>query len=115
MPGNKVSVIIQGLACIKVRNWVHTSPHLRAEVEVFEEPAEQDTDLGTEDGQYARLGPANHRFVSTNPVGGQLSGQKHRQSGRSGRHCGEQSHDWSGRKAGSCSTPLIPVNGWTRW
>ena len=45
MPGNKVSVIIQGLARIKVRQWVHTSPHLRAEVEVFEEPAEQDTEL----------------------------------------------------------------------
>ena len=28
MPGNKLSVIIQGLARIKVKNWNHTEPYL---------------------------------------------------------------------------------------
>ena len=36
MPGNKLSVIIQGLARIKVRRWRHTKPYLRAEVGVFD-------------------------------------------------------------------------------
>jgi len=47
MPGNKLSVIIQGLARIKVRRWTHTRPYLRAEVEVFEEPAAVAPDLQT--------------------------------------------------------------------
>ena len=64
MPGNKVSVIIQGLARIKVRNWVHTSPHLRAEVEVFEEPAEQDTDLERKMGNMRDLA---QRIIDLSP------------------------------------------------
>jgi Lon protease-like protein len=45
MPGNKLSVIIQGLARIKVRQWSQTHPYLRAEVDVFEEPQEHPADL----------------------------------------------------------------------
>ena len=45
MPGNKLSVIIQGLARIKVKNWNHTDPFLRAEVEVFEEATEHPEEL----------------------------------------------------------------------
>ena len=45
MPGNKLSVIIQGLARIKVRRWHQTTPHLRADVEVFEEASEHAADL----------------------------------------------------------------------
>ena len=47
MPGNKLSVIIQGLARIKVKNWSHTDPFLQAQVEVFEEPDEHPEDLDT--------------------------------------------------------------------
>jgi len=45
MPGNKLSVIIQGLARIRVRRWTGTAPYLRAEVEVFEEPSEHPPEL----------------------------------------------------------------------
>ena len=45
MPGNKLNVIIQGLARIRVRDWSHTTPYLRAEVDVFEEPPETDEEL----------------------------------------------------------------------
>ena len=40
MPGNKLSVIIQGISRMKLKKWVTTDPHLRAQVEVYEEPAE---------------------------------------------------------------------------
>ena len=40
MPGNKLSVIIQGQARIKLRKWTQSGPYLRAEVDVFEEPSE---------------------------------------------------------------------------
>ena len=45
MPGNKLSVIIQGLARIKVRRFAHTEPYLRAEVSVHEEPADHPSEL----------------------------------------------------------------------
>ncbi len=45
MPGNKLSVIIQGVARIEVRQWKHTEPYLRAEVSVHEEPTEVSQDL----------------------------------------------------------------------
>jgi len=45
MPGNKLNVIIQGLARIKVRGWKHTAPYLRIEADVFEEPSEHDSSL----------------------------------------------------------------------
>jgi len=45
MPGNKLNVIIQGLARIKVREWKHTSPYLRVEADIFEEPTEHDSSL----------------------------------------------------------------------
>jgi ATP-dependent Lon protease len=45
MPGNKLHVIIQGLARFKVRRWVHLNPHMRAEIDVFEEPSEHPEEL----------------------------------------------------------------------
>jgi ATP-dependent Lon protease len=45
MPGNKLNVIIQGLARIRIRKWSSTEPYLRAEADVFEEPAEHDPKL----------------------------------------------------------------------
>ncbi|MBL8614183.1 MAG: endopeptidase La [Deltaproteobacteria bacterium] len=43
--GDKLHVIIQGLARFKVRRWVHTDPYLRAEIDVFEEPTEHPAEL----------------------------------------------------------------------
>ncbi len=37
MPGNKLNVIIQGIARIKVADWKSTSPFLQASVDVFEQ------------------------------------------------------------------------------
>lgn len=45
MPGNKLNVIIQGLARIRVREWVASEPYLRAEVDVFEESSEHKPEL----------------------------------------------------------------------
>ncbi len=45
MPGNKLNVIIQGLARIRVRSWESTAPYLRIEADVFEESTEHDPDL----------------------------------------------------------------------
>jgi len=41
MPGNKLNVIIQGLARVKIERWTNTSPTLAAHVRVF--PESQDT------------------------------------------------------------------------
>jgi len=38
MPGNKLNVIIQGVARIRVKNWDESQPFLKADVEVFEQP-----------------------------------------------------------------------------
>lgn len=64
MPGNKLSVIIQGLARIKVRNFVHTDPYLRAEVEVFEEPSEHPDDLDAKMGNLRELA---QRIIDLSP------------------------------------------------
>jgi ATP-dependent Lon protease len=45
MPGNKLNVIIQGLARIKVERWETTEPCLRAQVRVFEEGTESTPEL----------------------------------------------------------------------
>ena len=37
MPGNKLNVIIQGISRIKILEYVHTEPYLRARVEMLEE------------------------------------------------------------------------------
>jgi ATP-dependent Lon protease len=37
MPGNKLNVIIQGISRIKILEYVHTDPYLRARVEMLEE------------------------------------------------------------------------------
>ena len=45
MPGNKLNVIIQGLARVKIQNWEQTNPCLRASVKVFEESTETTPEL----------------------------------------------------------------------
>ncbi|MEN9787467.1 MAG: hypothetical protein RLZZ299_2731 [Pseudomonadota bacterium] len=45
MPGNKLNVIIQGLARIKVTRWETTSPTLRAQVAVHEESTESTPEI----------------------------------------------------------------------
>ena len=64
MPGNKLSVIIQGLARIKVKNWNHTEPYLKAEVEVFEEAAEHPEELNAKMGNLRELA---QRIIDLSP------------------------------------------------
>jgi len=64
MPGNKLSVIIQGLARLKVKRFEHTEPYLRAEVEVFEEPAEHPSDLDEKMGNLRELA---QRIIDLSP------------------------------------------------
>ena len=64
MPGNKLSVIIQGLARIKVKNWNHTEPYLKAEVEVFEEAAEHPEELNSKMGNLRELA---QRIIDLSP------------------------------------------------
>ncbi len=45
MPGNKLNVIIQGLARVKIQKWEQTNPCLRATVKVFEESTETTPEL----------------------------------------------------------------------
>ncbi len=45
MPGNKLNVIIQGLARIKIERWETTDPCLRAQVRVHEESTESTPEL----------------------------------------------------------------------
>ncbi|MES2640548.1 MAG: LON peptidase substrate-binding domain-containing protein, partial [Myxococcota bacterium] len=45
MPGNKLNVIIQGLARIKVERWEGTDPCLKAQVRVYEEGTESTPEL----------------------------------------------------------------------
>jgi len=45
MPGNKLNVIIQGLARIKIERWEGTDPCLKAQVRVFEEGTESTPEL----------------------------------------------------------------------
>ncbi|MDP2312237.1 MAG: endopeptidase La [Pseudomonadota bacterium] len=45
MPGNKLNVIIQGLARIKIERWEGTDPCLKAQVKVFEEGTESTPEL----------------------------------------------------------------------
>jgi ATP-dependent Lon protease len=65
MPGNKLSVIIQGLARIKVRNFSHTTPYIRAEVEVFEEPGEHPEELESKMGNLRELA---QRIIDLSPT-----------------------------------------------
>ena len=64
MPGNKLSVIIQGLARIKVKNWNHTEPFLKAQVEVFEEAAEHPEELNSKMGSLRELA---QRIIDLSP------------------------------------------------
>ena len=64
MPGNKLSVIIQGLARIKVRRFDSTEPFLQAEVEVFEEPGEHPEDLESKMGNLRELA---QRIIDLSP------------------------------------------------
>jgi ATP-dependent Lon protease len=64
MPGNKLSVIIQGLARVKVKDWRHTEPYLRASVEVHEEPAEHPRELNA---KMANLRELAQRIIDLSP------------------------------------------------
>jgi ATP-dependent Lon protease len=64
MPGNKLSVIIQGLARLKVKKFDHTDPYLRAEVEVFEEPADHPSSLDEKMGNLRELA---QRIIDLSP------------------------------------------------
>jgi ATP-dependent Lon protease len=64
MPGNKLSVIIQGLARVKVKDWRHTEPYLRAAVEVHEEPAEHPRELNA---KMANLRELAQRIIDLSP------------------------------------------------
>ncbi len=64
MPGNKLSVIIQGLARIRVRRFAHTDPYLRAEVAVFEEPGEHPSEL---DSKMNNLRELAQRIIDLSP------------------------------------------------
>ena len=64
MPGNKLSVIIQGISRMKLTNWVHTEPHLQGHVEVFEEPEEHPEEL---DGKMGELRELAQRIIDLSP------------------------------------------------
>ena len=64
MPGNKLSVIIQGLARIRVKQWNHTEPYLRAEVDISEEPAEYPDELNAKMGNMRELA---QRIIDLSP------------------------------------------------
>ena len=64
MPGNKLNVIIQGLARIKVRKWTSTEPYLKAEVEVFEESGEHAEELNAKMGELRELA---QRIIDLSP------------------------------------------------
>jgi ATP-dependent Lon protease len=64
MPGNKLSVIIQGLARIKVTDWKHTDPFLRAQVDVFEERADHPREL---EGPMTSLRELAQRIIDLSP------------------------------------------------
>ena len=64
MPGNKLSVIIQGISRMKLTNWVHTEPHLQGQVEVFEEPEEHPEEL---DGKMGELRELAQRIIDLSP------------------------------------------------
>ncbi len=64
MPGNKLSVIIQGLARLKVKRFIHTDPYIRAEVEVFEEPADHPDSLDEKMGNLRELA---QRIIDLSP------------------------------------------------
>ncbi len=64
MPGNKLNVIIQGLARMRVRQWVHTDPYLRVEADVFEESQEHDSST---DALLASLRELAQKIIDLSP------------------------------------------------
>jgi ATP-dependent Lon protease len=64
MPGNKLSVIIQGQARIKLRKWTQSGPYLRAEVDVFEEPSEHPKNIIDKMGNLRELA---QRIIDLSP------------------------------------------------
>ena len=64
MPGNKLSVIIQGISRMKLDRWVHTSPHLQGHVQVFEEPDEHPDELKPKMGELRELA---QRIIDLSP------------------------------------------------
>ena len=64
MPGNKLSVIIQGISRMKLKKWVTTDPHLRAQVEVYEEPAEHAEEI---EAKMSNLRELAQRIIDLSP------------------------------------------------
>jgi ATP-dependent Lon protease len=64
MPGNKLNVIIQGIARIKVDEWKATSPFLRASVEVFEQSDSEAKDF---DGLLTQLRELARKIIDLSP------------------------------------------------
>ncbi len=64
MPGNKLSVIIQGISRMKLKMWVTTDPHLRAQVEVYEEPAEHAEEI---EAKMSNLRELAQRIIDLSP------------------------------------------------
>jgi ATP-dependent Lon protease len=64
MPGNKLNVIIQGEARMKVRDFVQTEPFMKATVDVYEEPADHPDDLGPKMGELRELA---QRIIDLSP------------------------------------------------
>ena len=64
MPGNKLNVIIQGEARMKVREFVQTEPFMRAKVDVYEEPADHPDDLGPKMSELRELA---QRIIDLSP------------------------------------------------
>jgi ATP-dependent Lon protease len=64
MPGNKLNVIIQGEARMKVREFSETEPFMKATVDVYEEPADHPDDLGPKMGELRELA---QRIIDLSP------------------------------------------------
>ncbi|MEC7947742.1 MAG: endopeptidase La [Myxococcota bacterium] len=64
MPGNKLNVIIQGEARMKVRDFTQTEPFMKATVDVYEEPSDHPDDLGPKMGELRELA---QRIIDLSP------------------------------------------------
>jgi len=64
MPGNKLNVIIQGIARIKVREWQATSPFLHATVDVYEQSHAEGKDF---EGLLTQLRELARKIIDLSP------------------------------------------------
>ena len=64
MPGNKLNVIIQGVARIRVRDWDQTDPYLKAHVDVFTQQAAEGDEY---DELLAKLRELARKIIDLSP------------------------------------------------